>query len=183
MSEKINIPEVGEFEKVSFAEFASSVKKLCPDYNHDQLVALYDSIKLPKRQTAGSAGYDFYIPMSICFKPGKTVKIPTGIKCKISSGWWLSLMVRSSVGTKRNIRFANTLPVIDSDYYGCPANEGHIILPLAMALTDPEGNPSEEFITSPDERLCQGIFLPYGITVNDDANAERTGGFGSTQKA
>ena len=186
MSNEFNIPKVGEFEKVTYAEYARAIKEIYPDYTHDQLVTLYNSIKLPERQTAGSAGYDFYIPTAVCFTPGVTVKVPTGIKCKIKTGWWLSLMIRSSIGTKRNIRFANTVPVIDSDYYGCEANEGHILLPLVMDVLGPNGKANLGFEVEAGERLCQGIFLPYGITMSDNSessNATRTGGFGSTNSS
>ena len=182
MSNEFNIPKVGAFEKVSYSEYAKAIKKIYPDYTHDQLVHMYDSIKLPERQTSGAAGYDFYTTIPVVFRPGVIQKIPTGIKCKIEPGWWLSLMVRSSIGTKHNIRFANTVPVIDSDYYDCAANEGHIFLPLVMDIIGPNGMTNLGFEVEAGERLCQGIFLPYGITTSDAVDTTRTGGFGSTTK-
>ena len=183
MSNEYKIPEVGKFEKVSFDEFFKACKKRCDDLTEEKIRIIYDDIKLPERKTAGAAGYDFYLPQAECFKPGVINKIPTGIKCKIEPGWWLSLMVRSSLGTKHNLRFANTIPVIDSDYYGCEENEGHIFLPVVMDATCPDGIVTKEFIAAPGERLCQGIFLPYGITVGDTTSASRTGGFGSTNSS
>lgn len=178
----IPIPRAGEFEKVSYGEYANAVKKIMPELIHDELVDLYESIKLPERQTSGAAGYDFYTTVPVTFKPGIIQKIPTGIKCSIEPGWWLSIMVRSSIGTKHNIRFANTVPVVDSDYYGCEANEGHIFLPLVMDIMGPDGKINEPFEVKAGERLCQGIFLPYGITMSDNVDTTRTGGFGSTTK-
>ena len=58
---------------------------------------IYEDIKLPKRATAGSAGYDFYAPMAFELKPGETIKIPTGIRVKINDGWVLKLYPRSGL--------------------------------------------------------------------------------------
>ena len=64
---------IAKFEKVTFQQF-------CSAYEGENLEEVYESIKLPKRATKGSAGYDFYLPFDIVLKPGETVKIPTGIR-------------------------------------------------------------------------------------------------------
>ena len=88
---------VAKFEKVSFEQF----KKDWADtfYVTDGIEKIYEDIKLPKRATAGSAGYDFYAPMAFELKPGETIKIPTGIRVKINDGWVLKLYPRSGLGT------------------------------------------------------------------------------------
>ena len=58
-------------------------------YTEDQIKALYEEIKLPKRATAGSAGYDFYAPDDFVIEPGKTIKIPTGIRVEMEENWVL----------------------------------------------------------------------------------------------
>ena len=64
--------------------------------------------------------------------------------------------------------------VIDSDYFGA-ANEGHIQIKIVNA--NEEG---KTLTVRSGEAFAQGVFLPYGITMDDDAADVRTGGFGST---
>lgn len=130
-------------------------------------------IPLPRRATSGSAGYDFFLPEDIDIRPCKTVKVATGIKCQITEGWLLQIYPRSSIGFKYNIRLANTVGIIDSDYYNNPDNEGEIFIKLY--------NPGFDRIKmSKGDAFAQGIFTQYGLTVDDEATAERTGGIGST---
>ena len=97
---------VAKFEKVSFEQF----KKDWADtfYVTDGIEKIYEDIKLPKRATAGSAGYDFYAPMAFELKPGETIKIPTGIRVKINDGWVLKLYPRSGLGFKFRVQMNNT---------------------------------------------------------------------------
>ena len=69
-------------------------------YTEDQIKALYEEIKLPKRATAGSAGYDFYAPDDFVIEPGKTIKIPTGIRVEMEENWVLKCYPRSGLGFK-----------------------------------------------------------------------------------
>ena len=98
---------VAKFEKVSFEQF----KKDWADtfYVTDGIEKIYEDIKLPKRATAGSAGYDFYAPMAFELKPGETIKIPTGIRVKINDGWVLKLYPRSGLGFKFRVQMNNTV--------------------------------------------------------------------------
>ena len=41
---------------------------------------------------------------------------------------------------------------------------------------------NKTFVANEGDKIVQGIFLPYGITIDDEASGERTGGFGSTGK-
>jgi len=133
-----------------------------------------DEIPLPRRATAGSAGYDFVSPMQVTVPGGGSALIPTGIRAEMEEGWVLLLFPRSSLGFRHGIRFSNTAGVIDSDYARAE-NEGHIMVKLR--------NPGPEPVTiGKGERFCQGIFLPYGTAEETGMPGERRGGFGSTGK-
>lgn len=156
--------KIARFEKVSFEQFS----QMCNDR------AAYDSIELPKRATKGSAGYDFHMPFELTINPGETYKIPTGIRSEIADGWVLQIFPRSSLGFKYKLQLDNTVGIIDSDYYHAD-NEGHIIIKVT-------NNSDRVLELKQGDRFAQGIFIPYGITVDDESNEERTGGFGSTNK-
>ena len=169
MSEPIAI-----FEKVSLEQWNKDAEThYGQSWNLPLLKVIYDGIKLPCRATSGSAGHDFYMPYAIVLDPGKSVVIPTGIRCKIADMWWLSIMPRSSLGFKYSVYLANTIGVIDSDYYNAD-NEGHIMIKLVNFGTAP-------MTLGLGERFAQGIFLPYGVASNSaNVETERTGGMGST---
>jgi dUTP pyrophosphatase len=168
---------IAKFEKVSFEQFKKDCIDACPQLAEDDIKEIYDAIKVPKRATAGSAGYDFYAPFQIVLQPGSTMKIPTGIRARIDDGWVLKLYPRSGLGFKFRLQLNNTVGIIDSDYYGSD-NEGHIQVKLT--------NDSREGKTVEVEAgtgFSQGIFVEYGITVDDEADEVRNGGFGSTTRA
>ena len=129
-------------------------------------------IALPKRATAGSAGYDFVSPLDVTIPAGGTALIPTGIRAEMEPGWVLLLFPRSSLGFKYGMRLSNTVGVIDSDY-AFAKNEGHIMVKLRNPLSGP-------VTIGRGERVCQGVFLPYGTAEEDEVLTGRTGGFGST---
>ena len=131
-------------------------------------------IPLPKRATAGSAGYDFVSPLEVTVPAGGTALIPTGIRAEMEPGWVLMLFPRSSLGFRHALRLSNTVGVIDSDY-AFAKNEGHIMVKLRNPLSAP-------VIIGRGERFCQGVFLPYGTAEEEDDFAERAGGMGSTGK-
>ena len=131
----------------------------------------YESIILPRRATAGSAGFDFYSPYDFALEPGEEIIIDTGIRARIDAGWVLVILPRSGSGFKYGVRLANTAGVIDSDYFNAD-NEGHIKIKLVGG--------SKAFNVKAGDAFAQGIFLPYGITEDDDCVEERHGGFGST---
>ena len=76
---------IAQFEKVSFEQFLGAWQD---DFggSEEEIKEIYDNIKLPRRATSGSAGYDIFAPIDFTIEPGKTVKIPTGIRCKIEDG-------------------------------------------------------------------------------------------------
>lgn len=133
-----------------------------------------EEVPLPKRATAGSAGYDFYAPADFSLAPGETVKIPTGIRAKIAPGWVLMLFPRSGLGFKYRMQLDNTVGVIDADYFGSD-NEGHIFVKVTN-----DGKTGKTLSVKKGEGFCQGVFLPFGVTEDDEATAIRNGGFGST---
>lgn len=158
---------IAQFEKVSIEQFKQG-------YSEDDAESVYGAIKLPKRATLGSAGYDFFAPFDIELGAGETAKIPTGIRAKIENGWFLSLYPRSGLGFKFRLQLDNTVGIIDSDYYNSD-NEGHIFVKIT--------NDSKEGKTvkiPSGTGFVQGIFTEFGITFDDDAEGVRNGGFGST---
>lgn len=155
--------KIARFYKVSETEFLKNGTK-----------ETFDGIILPKRATKGSAGYDFFAPETFSLSPKETIKIATGIRAKISDGWVLAIFPRSGLGFKYRLTLDNTVGIIDSDYFNAE-NEGHIFIKMT--------NLGDKTLTvEKGKAFAQGVFLPFGITVDDSCDAERTGGFGSTDK-
>ncbi len=167
---------VAQFFKVSEKAFCDAIKDDFPEYSDADVLDMYQSLMLPKRATKGSAGYDFYAPFSFSLAPGTTIKIPTGIRCKMDEDWVLKIYPRSGLGFKFRLQLNNTVGIIDSDYYNSD-NEGHIFIKLTN-----DSNEGKTVDVAQGTGFAQGIFLEYGITVDDDADGERNGGFGSTTK-
>lgn len=165
---------IAKFEKVSFERFQADWNGEFPDTA--DVKAVYDEIKLPHRATAGSAGYDFYSPLSFTLAPGETIKIPTGIRVCIAEGWVLKLYPRSGLGFKFRLQMNNTVGIIDSDYYYSD-NEGHIFCKITN-----DSNENKTVELNKGDGFCQGVFVEYGITIDDDADGVRNGGLGSTTK-
>ena len=167
---------IAQFEKVSFGQFLEGYQDAFGAAPETEIQEIYDRICLPRRATAGSAGYDFYTPVSITLAPEETVKIPTGIRVKMDLDWVLKCYPRSGLGFKYRLQLNNTVGIIDSDYYGSD-NEGHI---FAKITNDSKEGKTVELAAGTG--FMQGIFVEYGITTDDDAEGIRNGGFGSTTK-
>ena len=165
---------IATFEKVSFTQFKLGAELCNVPLHGDKLLHAYQRLALPRRATAGSAGYDFHSPFSFALSTRETITIPTGIRVNIQPGWWLGLLPRSSHGFRFRIQLDNTMGVIDSDYYNAE-NEGHIMVKLSN-----DSLSGKHLRLAEGDSFVQGIFLPYGITTDDQAEGERTGGFGST---
>lgn len=152
---------IAEFYKISENQFSKDSS------------ANYGDIKLPVRATKGSAGYDFYSPIDICLKPGESIKVPTGIRCKIDDGYVLQLYPRSSLGFKYQMCLLNTAGIIDADYFNAD-NEGHIIVGII-------NRGEKDLIINKGDRFVQGIFYKFFLAKEEEENnKERHGGFGST---
>ncbi len=165
---------IGQFFKVSKKEFFHAWKDTFGESETEQMEAIYDGICLPKRATRGSAGYDFFMPISMKLEPGEIVKIPTGIRVKMEEGWVLKCYPRSGLGFRYRLQLNNTVGIIDSDYYDSE-NEGHIFVKLT---NDTKENKTIEL--EQGTGFMQGIFVEYGITYDDEAEGIRNGGLGST---
>lgn len=164
---------IAKFHKVSKEQFIGAIADDFPQFAAEA-EEMYEEIKLPKRATKGSAGYDFYAPFAFTLAPGETIKIPTGIRAEIDENWVLKLYPRSGLGFKFRLQLNNTVGVIDSDYFYSD-NEGHIFVKLTN-----DSNEGKTVSVEAGTGVVQGIFLEYGITVDDDAQGIRNGGFGST---
>lgn len=136
-------------------------------------------INLPVRKTKHSAGYDIeaaedtIIP---AFKLGmKPTLVKTGLKAYMQADEMLCLYNRSSNPGKKGLILANSVGIVDSDYYGNPDNDGHIMFAFFNVKdTDTE--------IKKGDCIGQAIFEKFLITDDDNAEGERVGGFGSTNK-
>ena len=150
--------KVARFYKVSLARFNKDYKEIFPSemkygLTDMEITAVYDSIKMPNRATKFSAGYDIFSPIDFTLKPNETIKLLTGIRCKMNDDIVLMIYPRSSLGFKYRMMLENTVGVIDSDYFNSD-NEGHIFI---------------KFINHGDKTIeikrgmafAQGIFTKY----------------------
>ncbi len=141
-----------DFEKISFEQFKKDV---------EDNKKLYESIKIPKRDSEATAGYDICILKDIEIKPNEILKIPTGLKSYFEKDEVLFLVVRSSMGFKYNIRLCNQIGIVDSDYYNNKDNEGHIWLKI-------QNEGIETVNLKKGEAIVQGIFVKYLTTKSDE---------------
>ena len=130
-----------------------------------------DHVHYPTRGSVNSAGYDFYADKDYTIAPNEIIKIWTDIKAYMQPDEFLMLDVRSSMGGK--FMLANTIGVIDSDYYENPDNDGNIGIFLKNISNEVQH-------IKRDDKIAQGIFMEYLKIDNDKTTAERQGGFGST---
>ena len=172
--------EIAKFKKISGQQLEEDAELflggiITPDdlaIQSDMLYKMLANTPLPKRATKGSAGYDIYSPVSRRVKAGEPFIIPTGLRCLMNDKYFLMIVPRSGLGFKYGLRLVNTSAIIDADF-GNADNEGHILLKFVA---------DKDFEIHAGDRIAQGIFLKYGITVDDAADGERHGGFGSTDE-
>ena len=163
----------GILEKVRGFNLVSE-NQILKDFGINKLEKLI--LKLPKRSTKLSAGYDCFAPYDIVLEPNEEVKVPTGINSYMRPGEVLLAFPRSGLGFKYYCRLANTIGVIDADYIQSD-NEGHIFVKIR--------NEGDKTMTiKAGEGMCQFIFIPFLLADGDSfENGEiRNGGFGSTTK-
>lgn len=163
-----------KFEKVSLDQFVKDIQGCAPGLSKDGYEFMYNELKLPKRATTGSAGYDFFAPFSFQLKAGESIKIPTGIRVQLDNDKFLAIYPRSGLGFKYKVQLFNTVGIIDADYYFSD-NEGHIFAKLYN--DSPDG---ETVTVYAGEAFAQGIIQQYFLTEDDNADGVRNGGFGST---
>ena len=137
------------------------------------------NINLPERKTKFSAGYDIESAEDIVipkFIPGMNpTLVKTGITAYMMDDEVLYLYNRSSNPGKKGLVLANSVGVVDKDYYGNPDNDGHIMFAF-FNIKD------EDVEIKKGDAIGQGVFAKY-LTVDDDSSEGiRQGGFGSTSK-
>ncbi len=136
-------------------------------------------INLPERKTKFSAGYDVeaaedtVIPKFVAGQKPTLVK--TGIKAYMQDNEYLMLANRSSNPGKKGLILANSVGIIDKDYYGNEDNDGHIMFAFFNVK-------DEDVKIKKGDVIGQAIFMPFLISDDDNATGVRTGGFGSTNK-
>lgn len=168
---------IAQFEKVSFRKFYEGWTDVFGEQCEEEIRKMYDGIQLPRRATSGSAGYDFFLPVSVVLRPGETVKVPTGIRVWMEQEWVLKCYPRSGLGFKFRLQMDNTVGIIDSDYYYSD-NEGQIFAKITN-----DGREGKSVELKKGDGFMQGVFVEYGITLDDHADGVRNGGFGSTSKS
>lgn len=186
--------QIATFKKVSLHQFIKDFKALNPNALNltlDEITELYCNIKMPSRATSGSVGYDFYLPYDISLNIGEVITIPTGIRCQMVEGYSLDIYPKSGLGFKNFTTIANTVGIIDADYYDSQ-NEGHIIVKLINKGFDVSGDVYQREVSiygslerRKGQSFVQGIFHECFAATNDNENTEmtvRNGGFDSTNK-
>lgn len=157
-----------KFEKISYTMYEKE--------NLDINIG-YAQIKLPKRATKYSAGYDIYSICDFELRPNQTILLPTGIKFDCDTDKFLFIAPRSGQGFKYKVQLYNTVGIVDADYYNNNKNEGHIWIKLYN--DSPEGH---TLTVKQGEAICQGIIMPYFKVEGDEVDGIRSGGFGSTSE-
>lgn len=131
---------------------------------------------LPKQQTAGAAGIDLCadLPEDVVINPHETVMISSGLAFEIPAGYFGAIYARSGLSTKRGLRPANCVGVIDSDYRG----------PVGLPL---HNDTDEVRVVQPGDRVAQMVIQEaFGVILEEAEELSETergsGGFGSTGK-
>ena len=137
------------------------------------------NINLPVRKTKYSAGYDIEAAEDViipAFSLGQApTLVKTGLKAYMQEDEYLMLCNRSSNPKKKGLVMANSVGIIDCDYYGNPDTDGHFMFAFFNIK-------SEDVEIKKGDAIGQAIFQKYLITDNDNAEGKRIGGFGSTSK-
>ena len=136
-------------------------------------------INLPVRKTKYSAGYDIEAAEDVTIPSFKKGSVPTlvktGLKAYMKDDEYLMLCNRSSNPKKKGLVLANSVGIVDSDYYENPDNDGHIMFAF-YNIKDVDVEIKK------GDAIGQGIFQKFLAVDNDNAEGERIGGFGSTSK-
>lgn len=161
---------MNRFEKVSYNQYLEAIG------GDIDLMEEYNDIKIPKRATTGSAGYDFFSPFTFTLNPNETIKIPTGIRVILDNDKFLAIYPRSGLGFKFRLQLDNTVGIIDSDYCNSD-NEGHIFIKITN-----DGREGKSITINKGDGIAQGIITQFFKTDDDNSEGIRNGGFGSTTK-
>lgn len=158
-----------KFAKVSFEQYNNDVG------GDADLTQEYADIKLPRRATAHSAGYEIFSPCSFDLECGESIKLPLGFRALIDTDKFLAIYPRSGLGSK-GLVIVNTTGIGDSDYF-CAEKEGRYFASLKNL------SPSGKTIhIDKGQTILQCIIQRYYVTEDADASGNRFGGFGSTDQ-
>ena len=134
-------------------------------------------INLPERKTKYSAGYDVEAAEDCivpAFKFGqKPTLVKTGLKSYMQDDEYLMLCNRSSNPFKKGLVLANSVGIVDADYYGNPDNDGAFMYAFYNMF-------DKDIEIKKGDIIGQAIFQKYEIADMDSAEGKRVGGFGST---
>ena len=159
---------IAKFHKVSLEQFK---KDWIDTFGLDEeanIEEIYENIKLPRRATAGSAGYDFFAPVRLILAPGETIKIPTGIRVEMEPEWVLKCYPRSGLGFKYRLQL-NIQWGSSTAYYFIQT------MKVICFPRSPDTNEEKTIDIAQGEGFMQGIFVEYGITLDDDVTDVRNG--------
>ena len=172
------------FEKITREQWVKDVINLYhlehpTEEDFKEINKLYDGIKLPKRATKYSAGYDFYVSGDTPLPSRGSAVIPTGIRwvCdkEEDKNKVLQIYPRSGIGFRTGVRLMNTVGIIDADYWE-GNNEGHIMVKLYNPMDSP-------LHVENGGAIVQGVITEYHTCDDEEEIVEkRTGGMGSTDK-
>ena len=179
-----------KWKKVPFTQYKKDMLNFCnfSGKSEEVIEELYSKIQLPRRETPGSAGYDFFLPFTITLKKGQSIMIPTGISLRMHPGKVLFILPRSGQGSKLGIQITNTCGVVDSDY-DQEEYPGHIFIkityngvnnvsPVFHGIQDSKvpitlhdfienGTSDEEITLYSQTAFAQGIILDYYLAINE----------------
>lgn len=138
---------------------------------------LHQKAILPKYATDGSGCFDLHNTNGFySFVKSSPVVIDTGLAFEIPKGYTMLIFSRSGHGFKNDVRLANCVGVIDSDYRG----------EIKVKLTN-DNMDGKCFNIEPGDRIAQACVVKTEqvefLLVDELSETERgTGGFGSTGK-
>lgn len=128
----------------------------------------------PEYKTPGAAAFDLALVESVVIPPRSFAKARTGLVIKVPEGHFLLIASRSSNPGKKGVDLANSVGIIDRDYFG-PADEVFLMM---ENITD------NEVCLAAGDRVAQGVILPNPKVlmeeITGDVDGENRGGFGST---
>lgn len=137
---------------------------------------LNEDAVIPTRGSEYAAGYDLYASIDegccIGIPPKQMCLIGTGIAMEIPNGYGGFIYARSGLASKRGLRPANCVGVVDPDYRG----------EIKVALYN---DSDEEQAIFANDRIAQIVFGPYlpakfNVVDELDETVRGIGGFGST---
>lgn len=137
---------------------------------------LHEDSIVPSFGSDAAAGADLYAyldgveQIGIC--PRCTAMIGTGVAVAIPDGYWGGVYARSGLASKKGLRPANAVGVVDPDY------RGEVIVALHNDSPHPQ-------IVHHGDRIAQLVITPvpditYVVADSLDATERGEGGFGHT---